>query len=131
MKRVSMVLLALVACIAVGAVTMATAKTKVKTKVSVHFSGKSTSGNSPYTQGTFEGHFAGKVKGKKGCKKNRKVRITPGIGSTKSDNTGNYDVKVTTKPAAGNYTATVKKKKFTKGGEKIVCTKATDTIHLG
>jgi hypothetical protein len=131
MRKLSVLVFALVACIAMGAVTMAATKTKVKTKVSLEFSGKTTGANPPYTEGTFEGHFAGKVKGKKGCKKNRKVRVTPGIGSTKSDNTGNYDVKVTTKPAAGNYTATVKKKKFTKGGEKIVCTKATDTIHLG
>ena len=126
-----MLAFALVACIAVGAVTMAATKTKVKTKVSVDFSGKTTGGNSPYTQGTFEGHFAGKVKAKKGCKKNRRVNVSGGIGSTKSDKSGNFDLEVSKKPAADDYTATVKKKKLNKGGKKIVCKRGKDTVHIG
>jgi hypothetical protein len=138
MRKLTVLVFALVACIAVGAVTMATAKTtKVKTEVSVDFSGKFSGGNptgnpySPYTPITFNGDFAGKVKGKKGCKKSRKVTISGGIGSTKSNKSGNYDVAVSKVPASGDYTATAKKKKFKKNGNKIVCKKAKDTVHVG
>jgi hypothetical protein len=137
MRKLSVMVLALVACLAVGAVTVSAAKTKVKTKVSVNFSGKFGGGNptgnpySPYNPITFNGEFSGKVKGKKGCKKNRKVTISRGIGSAKSSSSGKYAVKVNTVPAAGNYTATVKKKKFKKAGNKIICKKAKATVNVG
>jgi hypothetical protein len=137
MRKLSVLVLALLVCLAVGAVTVEAAKIKVKTKVTVDFSGKFSGGNptgnpyAPYSPITFNGDFAGKVKGKKGCKKNRKVTISGGIGSTKSNKSGNYDVSVNKVPASGNYTATVKKKKFKKGGDKIICKKAKATVHVG
>jgi hypothetical protein len=130
MRKLSVLVFALVACIAVGAVTMATAKTKVKTKVSVNFSG-TTSGGGIYTPVTFKGDFSGKVKGKKGCKKRRKVTISPGIGSMKSNSNGQYDIPLTAKPAAGNYTVKVKKKKIRTHGKKIICKKAKATVKVG
>jgi hypothetical protein len=131
MRKLSVLVVAVIACIAVGAVTMAGAATKVTTKVSVNFSGAFSGGTSAYDPVTFSGDFAGKVKGKKGCKKSRKVTISGGIGSATSNSSGNYNVHVSTPPAAGDYTATVKKKKFKKGGAKIVCKKAKATVHVG
>jgi hypothetical protein len=137
MRKLSVLVFALVTCLAVSAVTVQAAKTKVKTTVSVDFSGKFSGGGatgnpySPYNPVTFEGAFSGKVKGKKGCKKNRKVTISGGIGSDKSDSSGNYTVDIHAVPAVGDYTATVKKKKITKGDKKIICKKAKDTIHIG
>jgi hypothetical protein len=133
MRKLSVLVFALVACIAVGGMAMAatTTTTKVKTKVSVDFSGKFSGGTSAYDPITFAGDFAGTVKGKKGCKKGRKVTISAGIGSAKSNSSGKYDVHINTVPDAGNYTATAKKKKFKKGDTKIVCKKAKDTVHVG
>jgi hypothetical protein len=75
-------------------------------------------GTAPYDQS----EFSGKVKAKKGCKKNRKVSI-PGVGSTKSSSSGRYSISLNRAAAAGTYQATAKKKKIDKNGKKIVCKK--------
>jgi hypothetical protein len=137
MRKPSVLVLALVTCLAVSAVPAHAAKTKVNTKVSIDFGGEFSGGGatgdpySPYNPVTFNGDFSGKVKGKKGCKKNRKVTISRGIGSDRSDDSGNYSVDIHAVPAAGDYTATVKKKKLRKGGKTIICKRAKDTIHIG
>jgi hypothetical protein len=113
--------LVLVACLAAGSLTLASADSskvkKVKTKVSLAY--KET-GTAPYNQSS----FSGKVKGKKGCKKSRKVSIA-GVGKTKSSKSGKYSISRSSSAPAGTYQAKVKKKKIKKKGKPtIVCKKA-------
>jgi ABC-type glycerol-3-phosphate transport system substrate-binding protein len=116
-KRFAIVL-ALVACLAVGSISMATAKPKVKKVKTTVTLAYANTGAPPYNQSV----FSGKVKAKKGCKKNRKVSI-PNVGQTKSDSKGNYSIALSTAAAPGTDQATAKKKKITKNGTKIVCKK--------
>jgi hypothetical protein len=139
MRKLPVIVSTLAICVAVGVVTMASAaKTpKVTSRVSLDFSGKFSGGAptgnpyTPYTPITFRGEFSGKVKGKKGCKKRRKVTISRGIGSTKSNRNGAFMIRLDAVPPSGKYTAKVKRKKITKGGKKITCRKAKDTIDIG
>ena len=116
MNRRFAIVMALVACLALGSVTMAVGAStvKVKTKVTLTFA---KTGTPPYNQSV----FSGKVKAKKGCKKNRKVSI-PNVGKTKSDGSGNYSISTGAVPA-GTYQATAKKKKIKKNGTTIICKK--------
>jgi hypothetical protein len=116
-KRFAIVM-ALIACLALGSVSMAVGNQgvkKVKTKVTLNYTKK---GNPPYNQS----EFSGKVKAKKGCKKNRKVSIS-GIGKTKSANNGSYSISLSSAAPSGTYQAVAKKKKIKKNGKKIVCKK--------
>jgi hypothetical protein len=139
MRKLPVIVSALGICVAVGAVPMASAArtTTVTTRVSLDFSGEFSGGaptGNPYTPSTpitFRGDFSGTVKGKKGCQKRRRVTISRGIGSTKSKRNGAYRIRLDAVPASGEYTAKVKRKKITKGGKKIICNKAKDTIDIG
>ena len=117
MKRRFGVVLALVACLALGSVSMSIGAPdkKVKTKVTLDYTER---GNPPYD----ESAFSGKVKAKKGCKKNRKIKI-PGVGDTKSNSSGAYSISLNKGADPGTYQATAKKKKIKKNGKKIVCKK--------
>ena len=104
MKKLGTTVLAVLACVAVGAATLAIADTKkVKTKATVEYN-VFTQGTAPYYEQTSA--FSGKVKAKKGCKKNRKVKIVPAIGKqVKSDKKGRYTISLSD-PAPNGTTRT-------------------------
>jgi hypothetical protein len=84
---------------------------------------------SPYAEDT----FVGKVKGKKGCKKGRTVKVIKqggGVeGTANTNRNGFYDVQA--KSSKGNFFAKVKKETHTKHGDKIKCSKAaSNTISV-
>jgi hypothetical protein len=115
----------LVALIAIAAMSMALvavagAKPQVKhvkSTISLTF----TNGSAPYTQD----EFSGRVKAKKGCKKNRTVTIDGTALSGKTDSSGDFKI-AAGDVAPGTYTATVaKKNRKTNNGTKIVCKAAT------
>jgi hypothetical protein len=126
MKKRFAIVMALVACLGVGSVSLAVGKPgvkKVKTKVTLNYT---KSGNPPYNQS----EFSGKVKAKKGCKKKRKVSIS-GIGNTKSANDGSYSISLNDAAPSGTYQAVAKKKKIKKNGKKIVCKKGkSNTVNV-
>jgi hypothetical protein len=126
MNRRFATVLAIVGCLAVGSVSMAVGQAqveKVKTKVTLDYT---KTGSGQYSQSVFDG----KVKAKKGCKKNRKVKI-PGIGSTKSSSSGTYSISLNRAAPNGTYQATAKKKKIRKNGTKIVCKKGkSNTVNV-
>ena len=126
MNRRFAIVTALIACLALGSVSMAVGAQgvkKVKTKVTLDYT---KSGSGQYSQSVFDG----KVKAKKGCKKNRKVNI-PGVGSTKSSNNGSYSISLNRAAQNGTYQATAKKKKIKKNGKKIVCKKGkSNTVNV-
>jgi hypothetical protein len=103
------------AVVASGATSSKT--TKVKTRVTLKYE---ESGSPPYNQAA----FTGRVKGKKGCNEDRKVKVVQGIGKTKSGNNGKYRIDLGSPAAPGTYTAKVKKKTITEDGDRIVCKKA-------
>ncbi len=124
MKRLSLIALALVACLAIGSASLAVAGpglTKVKTKVTLAYTSV---GPPPYGQSNFHG----KVKSKKRvCRKGRKVRVknvdTGTIfGKAKTNKKGRYFISAGSGAPKGTYVAKVKKKKLKKKG--IVCKKA-------
>ena len=126
MKKRFAIVMALVACLGVGSVSLAVGKPgvkKVKTNITLNYTKK---GNPPYDQS----EFSGKVKAKNGCKKNRKVKI-PSIGITKSSSDGSYSVSLNKAAPSGTYQAPAKKKKIKKHGKKIVCKKAkSNTVKV-
>ena len=117
MKKRFAIVIALVACLALGMVSVSIGKPgqKVTTNVTLDYN---ETGNPPYNQAT----FSGKVKAKKGCKKNRKIKL-PGVGNTKSNQQGRYSISLNNPASPGTYQATAKKKKIKKNGKKIVCKK--------
>lgn len=128
MKRLSLIALALVACLAIGSVTMAVAgqsqAKKVKTKVTLSYTPSQTG---PYGE---QASFNGKVKAKKVCRKGRKVSVKNVgtgaiVGKTKTNKKGKYSISAGSGAAPGTYQAKVKKKtKKKKNGTKIVCKRA-------
>lgn len=135
MKKVTAMVSAVVLCVAVGATTMAMAKTKttkVNSKITAGFN-KGSLPYAPYRQDTFFGAVSAK-KGK--CEKNRKVTIEGVSGlQVKTDKSGDYTIAVGT-AGKGTYTAQVAKKEITKkknNGNKIktICKKASaDSITI-
>ena len=92
------------------------------------------SGTPPYDEGS---SFFGKVKGKSGpsnarkaCKKHRKVKVTPDVGKTETDESGNYQIFLDHAAAPGTYTAKAKQKKIKQGHSKIICKKASASITV-
>ena len=122
MKKVVIWVTAFVACLVIGMSSMATAAdtTKVKSKVSISYQGAS----GPYGQAA----FTGKVKGGKGCKKNRKVQIKR-VGKAKTSSNGKYSIGASSY-ASGKYTAKVKKKKIKKNGTTIICKRAKASVTV-
>ena len=96
-KKVLVIVAALVACLAIGSATVATAKKKktkkITTTISLAVAVTPASPYAPYPPGT--GIFSGKVKAKgpSGCRKNRTVTISRGgpiVGQVGTDPNGNY-----------------------------------------
>ncbi len=119
MKRLSMIFVALVACLAIGMSSVAAAGTaKVKTTVSIAYQ----AGSGPYGQSNFHGKVKSK---KKACIKGRTVKVKnvstgATVGTTKSDKKGNYTIGSGSSAAKGTYVAKVKKKVT----NRFICKKA-------
>ncbi len=122
--RTRMVLVAitgLVACLAIGSTTVATAKLKkntVKTTISL-----SATVTSPGPGATFSGQVS--AKGQSGCREGRTVTVSR-IGPVATQSGGSYSISYPYQPVPGTYTASVAKKviKDKKTNEEFICTKA-------
>ncbi len=128
MKRIGVLVTALVLCVALGVTSLAFGATvRVKSKISLSFE----QGGTSYSSST-EDTFFGKVKGKKGCKKNRTVKIVGTTLRDKTNRTGDYEISAG-EASPGTYTAKVKKKVRRKGdGTRIVCKRATsNSVAVG
>ena len=89
-------------------------KLEVSSKISLTYTDPTTD---PYGQSA--PGFSGKVRAKKGCSIDRKVKIK-GIGKTKTTKKGTYSVpKDSTKP--GTYQAKLNKRTIKDGKQTIVC----------
>lgn len=111
----------LVACLAIGSATVATAKLKknaVKTTISL-----SVTPASPGPGATFSGQVS--AKGPSGCRAGRAVMVSR-IGPVATQSDGSYSISYPYQPEPGTYTASVAKKviKDTKKNKKFICTKA-------
>ena len=137
MKKLSALVLTLIAVLAVGGIVAnAAKKEKVKSKVTLKFTPGG--GGDPYDPYYYEeARFSGKVsakgnaskKAKKKCKKGRTVVISQvgggKFGQDKTNKQGKYELSASDAyNAPGNYKAKVKKKK----SGKIVCKAATSKV---
>jgi hypothetical protein len=126
-KKVLVIVMALVACLAIGFATEAAAKKKkIKVASAVSLTVSTTRTTGPYAPSTASGSFSGAVTARKKCQKGRRVTILKNgvaIGSTFTSGTGGYG---TTLPGAGSgtYQAQVAKKKRKTKKAIIIC-KAT------
>lgn len=133
-KKVLVIVVALVTCLAIGSATVATAKPKKKkinSTITLAISSTPPSLNAPYSPGsaTYSGQV--KAKGPSGCKKGRVVSIFNGAtqvdGSVLTGSGGFYSLTQQLAPAPGTYTATVAKRviKKKKKNRKFICKAAT------
>jgi len=126
-KKVLVVVMALVACLAVGFVTEAAAKKKkIKVRTSVTLTVTTSHTGGPYGPSSAQGTFSGTVSARKKCQKGRRVTILKNgvaIGSTFSSGTGGYQA-VFSGAGSGSYQAQVAKKKRKTKKAIIIC-KAT------
>lgn len=111
----------LIACLAIGSTTVATAKLKktpVKTTISL-----SATFTTPGPGGTFSGQVS--AKGPTGCREGRAVTVSR-IGPVATQSDGTYSIAYPYHPVPGSYTASVAKKviKDKKKNKKFICTKA-------
>jgi hypothetical protein len=135
MKRVLVAVTAMVACLAIGSATVATAKPKTKnvtSTITLAISSTPPSLYAPYSPGsaTYSGQV--KAKGPSGCKKGRVVSIFNGAtqvdGSVLTGPGGFYSLKLQLAPAPGTYTAVVAERVIKKGKKqkkKFICKAAT------
>lgn len=149
MRKLRVLGVALVACLAVGSVAVAVAKPhhhkpkkiKVTTKVNLTYT-KGTapttfdpySPYSPYDPNGQNASFSGKVKAKKGCARRRSVTVSR-LGKTSSDSGGQFSFAVNGAAAEpGNYRVRVKGKKFKRGHGKhkriIKCKPESKTLTI-
>ena len=126
MKRFGVLVTATALCVAVGMTSVASAETiRVKTRITVSF----IDGSNPYAPVT-QDTFAGDVKAKKGCAKNRIVKLVGTTRSDKSDVDGEYAIAAGEVPA-GTYTVKAKRKKKIKAnGDVKVCKAASKSIAV-
>lgn len=149
MSKLRVLVMALVACVAVGSVTVAAAKPghhkvkvkKIKTKVNVGYQpGQAPTTFDPYNpynpydpDGT-NATFSGKVKAKKDCDRRRKVTISR-LGQTSTSKDGQFSFTFPGNSATpGNYRVRVKGKRYSRGGgrhkKKFKCKPTEKTITI-
>jgi hypothetical protein len=123
MRRVSAAVMVLIACLAIGSVSVATAKKKGRVGARISLAVSATP-PSPYSQGG--GTYSGHIKTSKRCRKGRRVTIKHNgspIGNSTSSRKGNYSFFSPVVPALGTYVAKAHKKVFNnkKKHKKVVC----------
>lgn len=126
MKKLTLTALVLVSALTFGSLATAAPNDakKVKSKVTASYVAGVDDPTDPYDQAYSTSSFNGKVKAKKGCKANRKVKIR-GIGKSKTNKRGRYSIGAGTRAPAGNYKVVAKKKKLkAKNGDRIICRRA-------
>ncbi|MGH2954566.1 MAG: hypothetical protein ACRDK9_11245 [Solirubrobacterales bacterium] len=130
MKKLAAVVVALVAAVGAGSIaTAAPDKVKVKSKLKANVS---TSGVGPYATATFSGKVNAKIgnkKSKKACRKRRTVKVSGGLGKTKTSKKGRFSITVAS-PPSGTYAVKAKKKKARAAGNRLVCKKARKTVTV-
>jgi hypothetical protein len=113
-KKLLIVVTALIACLAIGSATVATAKPKnknVKVKISLSVSITPPGPYAPYSPGSFT--FSGRVKAKgpSACRKGRTVTISRGgpvVGTAVTNPNGNFVLgPLPGVPPSGTYTASL------------------------
>jgi hypothetical protein len=154
MSKLRFLVLALVACVAVGSVAIASAKphhhhhhhhhhkTKtIKTRVNINYAkGQAATPfdpynpYSPYNPDGTNATFTGKVKGNEGCDRRRKVTVKQ-LGQTSSSKDGQYSFTYKGANApAGTYRVKVASKSFERGHgkhkRKFKCLSATTSLNL-
>ncbi len=153
MSKLRFLVLALVACVAVGSVAVAAAKPhhhhhhhkpkkiKVHTRVNLTY----TAGHAPtpfdpyhpydpYDPTSANAQFSGKVKARKGCARRRSITVS-NLGHTSSDRDGLFGYTVDGPAAAtGNYRIHVKGKTMRRGHgkhkRKIRCKPTSKTLQI-
>jgi hypothetical protein len=134
-KKVLVIVAALVACLAIGSVTVASAKFKKK-KFPATISLAVTTTQAPYAPynqgaGNFSGHVGSG--GPKGCRKGRSVSVAgPTSGAGVTNFAGDYSIPTAVAPPSGTYTATVAKRKIIKKKKhkKFICKAASTTVTV-
>lgn len=148
MSKLRVMVMALVACFAVGSVAVAVAKPddkpkvkKIKTKVNVNYQAGQTPGTfdpyqpyNPYDPNGRNAAFTGKVKAKKDCDRRRKVTISS-LGQTSTSKDGQFTFTFPgTTAAPGKYNVRVKGKRYTRGSgenkKKFKCKPKEKTVIL-
>ena len=150
MSKLRVVVLALVACFAVGSVAVAVAKPgddkkpkikKIKTKVNANYqAGQAPSvydpsqPYNPYDPDGTNATFSGKVKAKKDCDRRRKVTISR-LGQTSTSKDGQFSFTFPANAATpGNYKVRVKGKRYKRGNgenkKKFKCKPTEKTITI-
>jgi hypothetical protein len=150
MSKLRVLIIAAVACLAVGSVAVAAAKphhhhkpkkVKVKTKVNMTYNKGQEPGTynpyspyDPYDPNGRNASFTGKVKAKKGCARRRSITVSR-LGHTSSTKDGQFSFAVNgTAAEPGNYRIRVKGKKFKRGHGKhkriIKCKPESKTLTL-
>ena len=136
-KRVLVAVTALIACLAIGSATEATAKTKTKkiaTTITLGITSTPPSAYAPYSPGSAVYSGQVKAKGPSGCKKGRVVSIFNGAtqvnGSVLTGPGGFYSLTQPLPAAPGTYTAVVAKRVISKKkkGKKFICKAATSNV---
>ena len=150
MSKLRVLVMALVACVAVGSVTVAVAKPgddkkpkikKIKTKVKITYQAGQGPGTynpyqpyDPYDPNGTNATFTGKVKAKKDCDRRRKVTVS-GLGRTSTSKDGQFSFTFPGSSATpGNYKVRVKGKRYSRGNgdrkKKFKCKPTEKTIPI-
>jgi hypothetical protein len=127
MKKLLAIATALTVSVAFCAAIAMAGNNEVDTSVSINFAAGNGGSYAPYAEDV----FSGKVKAKKGCKKNRTIVLKgPVGGSTQSAKNGSWEISLGNAPA-GSYKATAEIKVIQKKHGVIVCNKGkSDSITV-
>jgi len=121
MKRTISLAAALLACLALGSIAVASAQSErradVKAKVTLKYAAPEP--GDPYGRSEFKGV----VKAKKGCDAKRNVKVK-GAGKTTTSKSGKYEITLNSEPAPGVFQAKVKAATIEKGDKEIDCAAA-------
>ena len=130
-KKVLVAVTALIACLAIGSATVATAKPKKKkvtTTISLTITVTPPSPYAPYSPGS--GTFSGQVsaKGPSGCRKNRTVTISrggPAVGQVGTDSNGGYLSRCRPHRPPARIRRRCRRRSSRRSAKKTVCLAAT------
>lgn len=114
----------LIACFAVGSISIADAGTTKKIGTTLNAKYKAANPDDPYGTSSIKGKV-----GPQKCAKGRKVRVK-GVGSEKTDGKGKFSVDSSIPLEAGRYQVKVAPKKKVRRGKTTVCKRAKVTLTV-